>query len=191
MSWVWKVSGGSLRKIWEWGRSVKKLYQGCWMKDKRSGMCKYVKAFWSNSKLNPNCWKELLLAMSHESFSTIHYQTAEPWMEKRIVTKTQKGEGVQVQNQDDDDRFFLMSMELSMQNSCHKAKLLISTSLKTSCDIWCSQWGQKEENCGKQGHGCYIITMLQLIMPWKFGSFLPKITLLYWSNHPTLQIWSL
>ena len=33
-------------------------------------------------------------------------------MEERIVTKTQKGEGVQVQNQDDADRFFLMSMEL-------------------------------------------------------------------------------
>ena len=56
-------------------------------------------------------------------------------MEKRIVTKTQKGEGVQVQNQGDDDRFFLMSVELSMQNSWHKAKLLISTSTKTSCDI--------------------------------------------------------
>ena len=27
------------------------------------------------------------------------HQTAEPWMEERIVTKTQKGEGVQVQNQ--------------------------------------------------------------------------------------------
>jgi len=35
------------------------------------------------------------------------------------------------------------------------------------------------------------MTMLQLIMSWEFGSFLPKITLLYWywSNHPTLQIW--
>ena len=29
----------------------------------------------------------------------------------------------------------LMSMELSMQNSCHKAKLLISMSTKTFCDI--------------------------------------------------------
>jgi len=34
-------------------------------------------------------------------------------------------------------------------------------------------------------------------MPWEFRSFLPKITLLYWSNHPTphlhptLQIWPL
>ena len=34
------------------------------------------------------------------------HQTAEPWMEERIATKTQKGEGVQVQNQGDDDRFF-------------------------------------------------------------------------------------
>ena len=33
---------------------------------------------------------------------------------------------------------FLMSVELSMQNSCHKAKLLISTSTKTSCDVWCA-----------------------------------------------------
>ena len=30
---------------------------------------------------------------------------------------------------------FLMSMDLSTQNSCHKAKLLISTSTKTSCDF--------------------------------------------------------
>ena len=56
-------------------------------------------------------------------------------MEERIVTKTQKGEGVQVQNQGDAGRFFLMSMELSTQNSCHKAKLLISKSTKTSCDV--------------------------------------------------------
>ena len=31
--------------------------------------------------------------------------------------------------------FFLMSMELSTQNSCHKAKLLITTSTKTSCNV--------------------------------------------------------
>ena len=114
------------------------------------------------------------------------HQTAEPWMEKRIVTKTQKGEGVQVQNPRWCWSLFLMSMELSTQNSCHKAKLIISTSTKTFCDVWCAQWGRKEENCGKREY-----TMLQLIMPWKFGSFLPKITLLYWSNHPTLQIWPL
>ena len=50
---------------------------------------------------------------------------------------------------------------------------------------------EKKELCGKRGHGCFIMTMLQLIMPWEFGSFLPKITLLHWSNHPTLQIWLL
>ena len=48
---------------------------------------------------------------------------------------------------------------------------------------------KKRRDCGKQGHGCFIMTMPQLIMSWEFGSFLPKITLLYWSNHPTLQIW--
>ena len=64
-----------------------------------------------------------------------------------------------------------------------------STSTKTSCDVWCAQWERKEENCAKRGHGCFIMTVLQLIMPWKFRSFLPKITLLYWSNHPTLQMW--
>jgi len=35
------------------------------------------------------------------------------------------------------------------------------------------------------------MTMLQLMMPWEFGSFLPKITLQYWSSHPTHQIWTL
>ena len=34
------------------------------------------------------------------------HQTAERLMEERIVTKTQKGKGVQVQNQGDADRFF-------------------------------------------------------------------------------------
>ena len=43
--------------------------------------------------------------MSHGVQST--HQMAEPRMEKqRIVTKIQKGEGVQVQNQGDADRFF-------------------------------------------------------------------------------------
>ena len=69
---------------------------------------------------------------------------------------------------------FLMSMELSMQDSCHKAKLLISTSTKTSCDVWCAQWGRKEENSGKRGHGCFIMKMLQLIMPWEFEVFCQK-----------------
>ena len=50
---------------------------------------------------------------------------------------------------------------------------------------------EKEENCGKRGHGCFIMTMFQLIMPWEFRSFLLKMALLYWSNHPTLQIWPL
>ena len=31
---------------------------------------------------------------------------------------------------------FFDAMKLSMQNSCHKAKLLISTSTKTSCNVW-------------------------------------------------------
>ena len=30
---------------------------------------------------------------------------------------------------------FLMSWELSTQNSCHKAKMLINASTKTSCDV--------------------------------------------------------
>ena len=34
------------------------------------------------------------------------HQTAEPWMEQRVISMTQKGEGVQVQNQGDADRFF-------------------------------------------------------------------------------------
>jgi len=77
MSWIWIVRtlrgyGRLLQKIWGWGRSVQKWYQGCWMKDKTSGMCKCVETFWSNSKLNPTCWKALLLAMSHGSMSTIY-----------------------------------------------------------------------------------------------------------------------
>ena len=34
------------------------------------------------------------------------HQTTAPRMKERIVTKTQKGKGVQVQNQGDADRFF-------------------------------------------------------------------------------------
>jgi len=48
-----------------------------------------------------------------------------------------------------------------------------------------------EENCGKRGHGCFIMAILQLIMRWAFGSFLAKPTLLYWSTHPSFQIWPL
>ena len=86
---------------------------------------------------------------------------------------------------------FLMSMELSTRNCCHKAKLLLGASTKRLCDVWCAQWGRKEENCCKRGHGCFIMIMRLLIMLWAFGSVLPKITWLSWSNHPTLQIWPL
>ena len=146
------------------------------MKDKRSGVCKRVKTFCSNSKLNPTCGKELLLAMSHGSSSTMYSPNG------RSLNGRAHG------HQDPKRRrcsspkpswsLFLMSMEFSTQNSYHKVKLLISTSTKTSCDVWYAQWGRKEENCGKWGHGCFIITMFQLIMPWEFGSFLPKITLM-------------
>ena len=30
---------------------------------------------------------------------------------------------------------------------------------------------REKRNCGKRGHGCFMMTMLQLIMPWEFGSF--------------------
>ena len=62
------------------------------------------------------------------------HQMAEPSAEERIVTKIQKGEGVQVQNQGNADRFFdvhgIFHTEL-----LHKAKLLISMSTKTSCNV--------------------------------------------------------
>ena len=66
-------------------------------------MCQDVSG---NVNLNQTCWKKLLLAMSHGSSNRSTHQTAEPWMEERIVTKTEKGEGVQVQNQGDANRFF-------------------------------------------------------------------------------------
>ena len=193
MSWVWiaREYWGSLRKIWGWGRSVQKWYQGCWMKDKRGGVCKCVKTFWSNSKLNPTCWKVLLLAMSYGSSSTIHSPNGRAVNGRALCHQEPKRRGCSSPKPRWSWSLFLMSMELCTQNSCHKAKLLISTSTKTSCNIWCAQWGRKEENCRKRGHGCFSMTMLQLIMPWEFGSFLLKITLLYFSNHPTLQIWPL
>ena len=36
---------------------------------------------------------------------------------------------------------------------------------------------EKRRKLWKRGHGCFIMTMLQLIMPWEFGSFMPKIAL--------------
>ena len=50
---------------------------------------------------------------------------------------------------------------------------------------------EKRRELWETGHGCFIMTMLQFTMPWDVGSFLPKIALLYWSNHPALQIWPL
>ena len=193
MSWVWIVRGygGSLQKIGLWGRSVQEWYQGCWIKDKRRGVCKCVKTFWSNSKLNPTCWKELLLAMIHGSSSTIHSPNCRALNGRTHCHQDPKAWGCSSPKPRWCWSLFLISMELSMQNYCQKAKLLISMSTKTCSDTWCTQWGRKEENCGKRGHGCFIMTILQLIMPWEFESFLPKITLLYWSNHPTRQIWPL
>ena len=65
----------------------------------------------------------------------------------------------------------------------------INQHIYKNSDVWFAQWGRKEESRRKRVHGYFVMTMFQLIMPWEFGSFLPKITLLYWSNYPTLQIW--
>ena len=161
-------------------------YQSCWPKDKKSGVCNRVKTFWSNSKLNPTCRKELLLAMSHGSSSMIHSPNGRALNGRAHCHQDPKRRGSSSPKPRWCWSLLLMFMELSTQNSCHNAKLLISTSTKTSCDVWCAQRGRKEEISGKRGHGCFIMTMLQLIMPSEFGSFLPKITLLYWSDHPTL-----
>ena len=153
---VWRIIAEDLG----WGRSVQKWYQGCWMKDKRSGVCKCVKTFWRNSKLNPTCWKELLLAMSHGSSSTIHSPNGRALNGRAHCHQDPKRLGFSSSKPRWCWSLFLMSMELSLQNSCHKAKLLISTFTKTSCNVWCAQWGRKEENCGKRGYGCFIMTML-------------------------------
>ena len=128
--------------------------------------------------------------MSHRSSSAIHSRKGRALNGRAHCHQDQKRRGCSSSKPRWCWSLFLKSMELSMQNFCHKAKLLISTSTKRSCDVWYApKWGRKEENCGKRGLGCFIMTMLQLIMPWEFGSFLPKITLLYRSHHPTIQIW--
>ena len=70
-------------------------------------------------KTEPNSLKELLLAMSHGSSRTIHSPNGRVSKSKTKMMLIA----------------FLMSMELYMQNSCNKTKLLISTSTKTSCNI--------------------------------------------------------
>jgi len=73
-----------------------------------------------------------------------------------------------------------MSMELSTQNFCHKAKLLISTSTETSYALSEEEkeekrsWLLHHENA--PAHNALGIQ-----------KFLAK-NLLYWSNHLTLQI---
>ena len=143
-------------------------------KDKRSVVWKCVKTFWSNSKLNRTCWKELLRAMSHGSSNTIHSPNGRAFNGRAHCHQDPKRQGCSSSKPRRCWSLFLISMELSTQNSCHKAKLVISTSTKTSCDVWCAQWGRKEENCGKRSHSCFMMTMLQLIMPWEFGSSCQK-----------------
>ena len=167
----------TLQKVWGWGRSVQKWYQGCGIKDKRSGVCKCVKTFWSNSKLNLTCWKELLLAISHGSSNTIHSPNDRALNGRAHCHQDPKMRGCSSPKPRWCWSLFLISVEWPTQNSCNKAKLLISTSTKASCDVWCAQWKRKEENSGKRGHGYFIMTKLQLIMPWEFGSFMPKIAL--------------
>ena len=154
------------------------------MKDKRSGVCKCVKTFWSNSKLNPTCRKELLLTISHGSSSTIHSPNCralngrahcQPKTTRVFKSKTKlmliaffDVHGiVRVE--------FLPKGQTFNQHVYKNIFRRLMRSVK-----------EKKENFVKRGHGCFIMTMLQLIMPRDFGSFLPKITLLYWSNHPTL-----
>ena len=111
-------------------------------------------------------------------------------MEERIVTKTQTGKGFQVQNQGDADRFFdvhgIVLAEFLSQGQIinqHVYKNILQRLMRSvrekRRELWETRlWLLHHDDA-------------QLIMPWEFGSFLPKITLLYWSNHPTLQIWPL
>ena len=189
MSWVWIVRGygGSLRKIWGWGRSVPRL-----LNEGQKEQCVQVcQDILEQLETEPNLLKRVVPSdeswiFKYDSLTkwqSLEWKSALPPRPKKVRVFKSKTMVMLIT--------LLMSIELSGQNFSHKAKLIISTSTKTSCNIWCAQWKKKEENCGKRGHSCFIMTMLQLIMPWEFGSFLPKITLLYWSNHPTLQIWPL
>ena len=111
-------------------------------------------------------------------------------MEESIVTKTQKGEAVQIQNQYDADPFFfvhgIVHAEFLPQGQTinqHVYKNILQRLMRSVSEKRREMW---ETRSWLLHH-----SMLQLIMPWELGSFLPKVTLLYWSNHPTLQIWPL
>ena len=113
-------------------------------------------------------------------------------MEERIVTKTQKGEDVQVQTKMMLIAFFdilgvvqaeFLPQDLTVNQHVYKnilRRLMRSVREKKTKgnEVMAASSGdapaEGEKNCGKRGHGCFIMTML-----WEFGSFLPKITLLY------------
>jgi len=71
--------------------------------------------------------------------------------------------------------------------SCDRARPSTSTVTGMSCDVWCTQC--KRWHMYKKNHGCFTTTMLWHIMHWASKHFLPKITLLCWSNLHTHQTW--
>ena len=161
------------------------------MKDKRCSMCKCVKTFWSNFETEPN-WLKRVVTGDESWIFEYESLTKRPSLEwKSALSPRPKKAKVFKSN----SKVMLIAF-FDVQGIVHAEFLPQGQTInqhvyKNILRRLMRSVREKKENCGKQGHGCFIMTIFQLIMPWVFGNFLQKIALLYWSNHPTLQIWPL
>ena len=80
-------------------------------------------------------------------------------MEEYIDTNTQKSNSDQVQNKVMLITFFDVHAEFLPE--CQTITRYLQKHLAMS-DVL----SEREENCEKLGHSCFVMTMLQLIMPW-------------------------
>ena len=137
---VWRIFTEDLGMRKVWAKMVPRLLNER-QKKWRVQVCQDIL---EQPKTDPTCWKKLLLAMSHGSLSTIHSPKGRALNGKAHCHQDPKRRGCSSPKPRWCWSLFLMSMELPTQNSFHKAKLLISTSTQTSCDVWCAQWGRRE-----------------------------------------------
>ena len=191
MSWTWilRGCGQSLRNTWGWGRSVPKWFPGCSMSSRKNGVCRCATTFWKSLKLNQTCWEEWLLVMSHGYLSMTRKRNAKVFSGRVRHHQDRKKRGCPSPKSRWCWLIFLMWGALCTQNSCNRAIPSTNTFTGMFCGVWCGQCARRGVSFIKRNHGCFTMTTLLCTMPWASVNFLPKITLLCWSNLHTHQIW--
>ena len=131
MSWVWRITTEDLRMKKICAKMVPRLLNER-QKERRVQVCQDI---FEQLETEPNLLKRVITGDESWMFEYDPFTERQSLEWKNALSPRPKKARVFKSKTKVMLIAFFMSMKLSTQNSCHKAKLLISASTKASCDV--------------------------------------------------------